>query len=136
MRVVPQLLISCQIHEHILCQVGVASFKKSWEVESQGEDDQWKSVESGFLPCCPARVANAQESFKRDSNGGVDGASEANVEKWIGDLVDHSIHIGARMTSKGATAQSRTITDNKQEVVVDESSEEFEKGLLSQMAAY
>ena len=110
------MLVSRQVCDDIRCHVGVASFEKSWEVEGDRKDNQRKDVESGFLPCRPAWVANAQESLKGDGDGGVDGASEANVEKRIGDLVDHSVDVRVGVAGQGTVAKDRAIAEDEEEV--------------------
>ena len=46
-------------------------------------------------------LANAQEPFKGDSDGGEDGASEANVEKRI---VNHFVDIRIRVAGQDTVA--------------------------------
>ena len=78
-------------------------------------------------------MANAQESLKGDGDGGVDGASEANVEKRIGDLVDHSVDVRVGVAGQGTVAKDRAIAEDEQEVKEGENYEEFEKGLFPQV---
>ena len=129
-RVMPQLLVSCQICNDILGHIGVAAFEKSREVEGERKCNHWENVESWFLPGHPTGVANAQVSFKGDGDGGVDGAGEANVEKGIGDLVDHSVKIRVRVAGKGTIAKDGAIADDEKEIEEGEIYEQFEKGLF------
>ena len=78
-------------------------------------------------------MANTQESFKGDSNGGVDGSSEADVEKRIGDLVDHSVDVRVRVAGQGTVAKESAIAEDEEEVKEGKIYEEFEKGLFPQV---